>query len=123
MADMLPPNFSFSEMECKCGCGFAPTPDDNFMRMLQQLRDKLGPLPINSAARCEKHNKDSGGHHASFHMQAMAADIRVFGPRALALVDEARRLGFSGVGIAQKGTKQKRFIHLDIGSRQALWSY
>ena len=123
MVDMLTPNFSRAEMQCKCGCGFAPTHDDNFMRMLQRLRDKLGPLPINSAARCESHNKAEGGHHASFHMQAVAADIRVFGPRALALVDEARRLGFSGVGIAQKGNKNKRFIHLDIGSRSALWSY
>ena len=36
---------------------------------------------------------------------------------------EARRIGFSGIGISQKGDKSSRFIHLDILTWTALWSY
>ena len=93
------------------------------MRMLQLLRDKLGPLPITSGARCKKHNKESGGYPKSAHLQSIGADIRIYGPRALALVEEARRIGFSGIGIAQKGDHGKRFIHLDTLPRVAIWSY
>ena len=122
MVEMLTPNFSRAEMECKCGCGL-DNMDENFMKMLQQLRDKLGALPITSGVRCEEHKKREGGYPKSAHLQSKAADIRIFGPRALALVEEARRIGFSGVGIKQKGEHAKRFIHLDILPRQALWSY
>ena len=122
MVEMLTPNFSRAEMECKCGCGL-DNMDENFMKMLQQLRDKLGALPITSGVRCEEHNKREGGYPKRAHLQSKAADIRIFGPRALALVEEARRIGFSGVGIKQKGEHAKRFIHLDILPRQALWSY
>jgi zinc D-Ala-D-Ala carboxypeptidase len=122
MLDMITPNFSRAEMQCKCGCGLSHM-DDEFMRMLQLLRDKLGPLPITSGARCEEHNKREGGYPKSAHLQSKAADIRIYGPRALALVEEARRIGFSGVGISQKGDHAKRFIHLDTLSRAAIWSY
>ncbi len=123
MIEMITPNFSFDEMACKCGCGFAPTPDDDFIKMLQRLRDRLGPLPINSCARCEEHNRKEGGYPRSAHLEAKAADIRIFGPRAIQVIEEARRIGFSGVGIKQNGLKEKRFIHLDILPRVALWSY
>ena len=93
------------------------------MSMLQSLRDKMGPLSITSGVRCEKHNKESGGYPKSAHLQSIGADVRIYGPRALALVEHARRIGFSGIGIAQKGEHAKRFIHLDILPRQALWSY
>ena len=126
MVDMITPNFSKSEMACRCGCGLDYM-DETFMEMLQKLRDKLGPLPISSGVRCEKHNEDSGGYPKSAHLQqghgSKGADIKIFGPRSLALIEEARRLGFSGVGIAQKGKYNTRFIHLDTMPRQALWSY
>ena len=122
MADMITPNFSRAEMRCKCGCGLDHM-DDEFMRMLQLLRDKLGPLPVTSGVRCEKHNHQSGGYPKSAHLQSKGADIRIYGPRALALVEEARRIGFSGIGIAQKGEHKHRFIHLDTLPRTAIWSY
>ena len=122
MVDMITPNFSKSEMACRCGCGLDHM-DERFMTMLQQLRNKLGSLPISSGVRCEKHNHDSGGYPKSAHLQSKGADIKIFGPRALALVEEARRIGFSGVGISQKGDHSTRFIHLDTMPRQALWSY
>ena len=122
MADMITPNFSRAEMSCRCGCGLDHM-DEKFMRMLQQLRNELGPLPITSGVCCEKHNDQSGGSPKSAHRQSKGADIRIFGPRALKLFEESRRIGFSGIGISQKGDKSSRFIHLDILPRTALWSY
>lgn len=113
MLDMITSNFSRAEMTCRCGCGL-DLMEEQFMKMLQQLRNQLGPLPITSGVRCEKHNHESGGYPKSAHLQSKGADIRIFGPRALQLVEEARRIGFSGIGISQKGDKFFRFIHLDI---------
>ena len=112
-AEMITPNFSRAEMSCRCGCGLDHM-DEQFMRMLQQLRNELGPLPVTSGVRCEKHNDHTGGYPKSAHLQSKGADIRIFGPRALKLVEESRRIGFSGIGISQKGDKSSRFIHLDI---------
>ena len=123
MIDMITANFSHAEMACRCGCGFDPTGDDEFMKMLQQLRERIGPLPVNSGNRCEEHNKKEGGYPRSAHLQSQGADIQIFGPRALQLIEEARRIGFNGIGIKQNGPKEKRFIHLDTLKRQALWSY
>ena len=58
MADMITPNFSVSEMSCKCGYGKHGI-DEEFMRMLQELRNQVGPLRISSGFRCDAHNKGS----------------------------------------------------------------
>ena len=97
--------------------------DKQFMRMLQQLRNELGPLPVTSGVRCEKHNDQSGGYPKSAYPQSKGADIRIFGPRALKLVEESRRIGFSRIGISPKGEKSFRFIYLEILPRTAIWSY
>ena len=116
-AEMITPNFSRAEMSCRCGCGLDQM-DEKFMRMLQQLLKELGPLPVTSGVRCEKHNDHTGGYPKSAHLQSKGADIRIFGPRTLKLVEESRR-----IGISQKGDKSSRFIHLDILPRTAIWSY
>ena len=104
---MITPNFSRAEMSCRCGCGLDYM-DEQFMKMLQQLGNQLGPLPVTSGVRCEKHNHESGGYPKSAHLQSKGADILIFGLRALQLVEEARRIGFSGLGISQKGDKSSR---------------
>ena len=113
MADMITPNFSRAEMSCRCGCGLDHM-DEKFMKMLQQLLNELGPLPVTLGVRCDRHNHESGGYPKSAHLQSKGADIKIFGLRALQLVEEVRRIGFSGIGISQKGDKSSRFIHLDI---------
>lgn len=56
-----------------------------------------------------------------------ACDVVVSGQDAFALVDMAITLGFTGIGIQQKGTG--RFIHLDDLReedgflRPTIWSY
>ena len=57
MANMIIPNFSRSEMACRCGCGHDEM-DQEFMRMLQSLRDEIGPMPVTSGFRCDAHNND-----------------------------------------------------------------
>ena len=121
-AEMITPNFSKADMSCRSGCGLDHM-DHQFMRMLQQMWNELGPLPVTSGVRCEKHNDHTGGYPKSAHLQSKGADIRIFGPRALKLVEESRRIGFSRIGISQKGDKSSRFIHLDILPRTAIWSY
>ena len=84
-AEMITPNFSRAEMSCRCGCGLDHM-DEKFMKMLQQLRNQLGLLPVASGVRCEKHNHESGSYLKSAHLQSKGADIRIFGPSALQLV-------------------------------------
>jgi hypothetical protein len=36
---------------------------------------------------------------------SQTADIRIFGPNALKLVEEFRKIVFSGIGISEKGDK------------------
>ena len=57
------------------------------------------------------------------HTLAKAADILISGERAMQLFEKARHIGFSGIGLNQKGQHHKRFIHLDTVDRRALWNY
>ena len=81
MADMITPNFSVSEMSCRC-CGKEDM-DSEFMRMLQELRNEVGPLRITSGFRCEDHNEkiSTTGRHGP-HTEAKASDILISGERA-----------------------------------------
>ena len=122
MADMITPNFSIAEMACRC-CGKADM-DPEFMRMLQELRNEVGPLMISSGFRCEDHNEklSSTGRHGP-HTEVKASEILIYGERAVLLFERARKIGFSGIGVSQKGPHHKRFVHVDTLERKALWSY
>jgi len=70
-------NFNRSEFACKCGCGFS-TVDVDLIKVLEVVRRRFGkPITINSACRCEDHNKNIGGSYGSKHKQGIAADIVV----------------------------------------------
>ena len=122
MASMITTNFSRSEMACRCGCG-RDEMDEEFMRMLQELRNQIGPMPVTSGFRCDTHNEVVSTIKNGPHTLAKAADILISGERAMQLFEKARQIGFSGIGLNQKGTHHKRFIHLDTLNRRALWSY
>ena len=83
MADMITPNFSKSEMACRCGCGIFEM-DDEFMRMLQELRNQMqGPLRVSSARRCDTHNHEvstAKNKKNGVHTLGQASDILIFGP-------------------------------------------
>ena len=116
MADMITPNFSRSEMACRCGCG-RDEMDPEFMRMLQELRNEVGPMPVTSAFRCDARNSRVSKVKNGPHTQAKASDILISGERAMILFEKARHIGFSGIGLSQKGPDQKRFIHVDTLDR------
>tara|TARA_R100001082_G_C4310414_1_gene136481 strand:+ start:131 stop:580 length:450 start_codon:yes stop_codon:yes gene_type:complete len=133
LAMMLTKNFSSAEMMCSCGCG-EDSMDPDFMTILQNIRDDMNrPLRVSSAVRCAKHNSrvsstGKDGPHVPRKNGTAASDIVIAGADALRLIDIARKHGVSGVGISQRGTHSKRFIHLDTISdshhpRPTMWSY
>lgn len=120
-------HFPDSELACKCGCGMLPAKD--FMDKVEALRRSLGfPMAVTSAARCPDHNaKVSGTGRTGPHTTGRAIDLAVSGSKAYALVSSATFMGFSGIGVQQKGGG--RFIHLDDlpnapgQPRPTVWSY
>lgn len=124
------PHFTEKEMQCKCGCKGLPKPE--FMERLEKLRVVLGfALPVTSGYRCPEYNaaiSDTGFDGP--HTFGLAADIAAVGPRARLIVYGACALGFTGIGVKQKGEHSSRFIHVDTlpeeGNRHPrpwIWSY
>lgn len=120
----LYPNFSADEFNCShCGKNEMQA---EFMSRLQALRMRYGkPMKITSGYRCPEHpieaKKDKPGAHAS----GLACDVGVDGKQAYELMKHAFALGFTGIGVSQKGSGS-RFIHLDMleeAPRPNIWSY
>lgn len=84
------------------------------------------PLVVSSGARCAAHNKAVSTTGPDGPHTVAAVDFRIHGPEAFRLVKLALAQGFTGIGIQQKGPREKRFIHLDDRRRHpgpAVWSY
>lgn len=117
--------FTAQEVSCKCGCGGVPKLE--FMDKLELLREAYGkPIIITSGYRCVKHNLKVKGAKDSAHILGLAADIKVSGKNTHELLKHALNLGFTGIGIQQKGLPTSRYIHLDIAMgllRPNIWSY
>ena len=125
---LITKNFTTDEMACSC-CGKSDM-DDEFMRILQSIRDEMQrPLKITSGFRCEEHNlRVSTTGKKGPHPFAKAADILISGADAMRLFTIAQKHGVSGVGMSQRGVHAKRFVHLDIlspdeGPRPTVWTY
>ena len=83
-----------------------------------------GPLKVSSGFRCEDHNEmvSTTGRNGP-QTQARASDILISGERAMVMFEKARQIGFSGIGLSQKGDHAHRFVYLDTLPRKALFSY
>ncbi len=101
-----------------------------FLKKLDELRDNYGkPIILNSAYRCPDHNRavSSSKSVNGPHTTGKAVDIRTSRKEAYTVLSLAFLAGFTGIGVAQKGSG--RFIHLDmLGSlegavRPTIWSY
>ena len=121
MYSLIAPNFTRAEWRCPC-C-YKDDHDKRFVDMLQELRNAIGTMPLSSAYRCERYNKRIGGVGGSAHIKGIGADVLISGERAMQCFEQARRIGFSGIGLSQKGPIQSHFIHLDILPRKAFWTY
>lgn len=120
------PNFSESEFRCKHTgeCRMDPA----FMRRLQLLRTYYGkPMAITSGYRHATHPVEARKSRPGAHATGRACDVAVRGEDAHKLIGLAISLGFTGIGVQQKGAT--RFIHLDDlpnGAgfpRPTVWSY
>lgn len=116
----LSKNFSRYEFVCRCGCGFVLIQPELILK-LQALRDRTGPIRINSACRCQKHNLYSGGKPTSSHLKGWAVDIACTENRERFLFLEACfREGFNRIGVG------RGFIHVDLDpdkSCRVIWFY
>jgi zinc D-Ala-D-Ala carboxypeptidase len=118
------PNFTAKEMACQhCGAdGIKP----ELMDKLQALRVKYGKaMRITSGYRCPQHPIEAKKSAPGAHALGIACDVGVEGAEAHKVLQLAFELGFTGIGVQQKGTG--RFIHLDVRAGQlpgpTVWSY
>lgn len=101
------------------------------MQKLVTVRELCGfPFTISSAYRCPDYNKlvSTTGLDGP-HTLGLAADVLVWGEKALQLISIAVNHGMTGIGIDQKGVRERRFVHVDCVHdnvnipRPALWTY
>ena len=110
-------NFDRSEFACSCGCHFN-TVDAKLIEMVQAARERFGPIRINSACRCEAHNRKVGGAENSQHKLGRAADIvpltqAVTIDRLFKFFDE----NYPNSGLGAYNT----FLHVDSRGYKARW--
>lgn len=124
----LTPHFTREELACK-HCGRMTIPMSSIER-LERVRVRCGfAFTITSADRCPDHNEAVSGTGRNGPHTRGAFDIAVLGEKALTLIRIALEEGFTGIGVAQKGGQDKRFIHLDDlpnapgQPRPWIWSY
>ena len=144
-AGLITPHFSVAEMQCRCNnpnCERKePDMNGDMMKMLEELRLATFALPVSSGARCLDHDisiSPKKNRYGGVHVQSVACDILVghlSSPMVLNLIDRARSIGFTGLGVALGGkfkNRKKRFLHLDARhllpdamgfGGSAVWSY
>ena len=84
------------------------------MLMLQELKDQMqGPLRVCIGRRSDYHN--NGVFAAKYKKNAVYnlgqnSNILLSGERAMLLFEKARKVGFSGIGLSQKGNLPADFF-------------
>ena len=113
------PNFTEAEFRCR-HCGKQEMRSE-FMGRLQALRDVYKrPMTITSGYRCPDHPVEKAKAEPGMHSTGLACDVGVQGADAHELMRLAMHLGFTGIGVQQKGGG--RFIHLDLRQQPTIWS-
>lgn len=114
-ATRLSPNFRLREFVSK-DTNTAKI-DDNLVRRLQQLRDRINqPVYITSGYRSPTYNLMVGGANDSQHIHGKAADIQVRGMSPQILAQHAEAVGFDGIGV------YSNHVHVDVRGTSARWT-
>jgi len=118
----------FTSEEMKCSHTGLEKMDAKFMEMLTELRVAYAkPMRVTSAYRDATHPIEAKKAKPGAHATGKAADIAVERGEAYEVLKLALEIGFTGIGVAQKGSG--RFLHLDICNsddgmiRPTVWSY
>lgn len=118
----------FTEKELACKHTGRCAMDPEFMKKLDLLRELFGgPLTVTSGFRDRSHPEERGKVVPGAHAQGVAVDLAVSGKDAIRVLELAIGIGFTGIGVAQKGAG--RYIHLDTAPsrpeapRPNIWSY
>jgi len=93
---------------------------EEFVTCLDALRDACGfAFTITSGYRSPRHSIEMAKSKPGQHTLGIAADIAVTGGnQRFIIVDNAIKLGFSGIGVA------KGFVHVDIRTTTPMaWCY
>jgi len=113
----LIPNFALKEFTCKCGKCNLTALDSKLLAAIKKLRTACGfPIRINSAYRCQQHNRESiKGSKYSYHCRGMAADIAFPSDekKKMLLLKTAKKL-FPVV----REYPDKQFMHCDVGVKR-----
>jgi len=122
----------FTSDEMKCRHTGSEIMDVLFMDKLTALRKAYGkPMTVSSAYRHATHPVEArkAAGTPSAHRLGRAVDILAAGQTAHEIIQIALEHGFTGIGIAQKGPWESRFIHIDDLQekdgfpRPTVWSY
>lgn len=116
------PHFRKTEFRCKCNkyCnGYPVRVDENLLVLLEAIREDIGnkPININSALRCNQHNKNVGGSPGSQHKLGKAADIRS-SVGVTKVWQTANKLNTKG-GVG----RYKTFTHIDTRGKKTRFDY
>lgn len=103
--------------------------DPVFLMDVDELRHRYGkPLVVSSGYRCSRYNAQvSSTGDTGPHTTGLAVDFAVDRGAAFELLHLALSMGFTGIGVQQKGGG--RFLHLDKlpnapgQPRPTIWSY
>ena len=118
----------FKESEFVCSHTGNVAMQQPFLDQLNVLRETYGkPLRITSGYRDPTHPIEAKKKTPGAHTTGQAVDLAVSRGDAYNLLVIALNMGFTGIGVAQKGNG--RFIHLDALTassthpRPTIWSY
>lgn len=110
--------FKREEFACKCGCGF-DTIDTETLAVVEDVRIHFdSPVFINSACRCEEHNKKVGGKPKSQHVLARATDIDVKNVKPSEVQKFLKEQFPNKYGIGS----YENFTHIDTRKNKARWN-
>lgn len=118
IAMRITPNFRSKEFVSKDGAALPPVLKPVLKLLciqLEVIRDYFGqPVIVNSGHRSVPHNRRVGGAPGSFHISAMAADIRIVGYSPAEVFDGIVFLIKEGRIIAGGVKAYDSFVHYDI---------